>query len=236
VELNGKVALVTGAARRVGRAIAVELRRAGAEVVVHSHASPPETVAEVLRELPGALAYTADLRSPEACSALMEAVRARHGRLDLLVNSAAGYERAPFSEQGDALWEAMLGLNLIAPARLIRLGLPLGLVSVVNIVDVGAWQAWKNHAAYAASKAGLVQLTRCLGLELGPAVRVNAVAPGTVAFPPDFTPAEQRAVLARIPLGQVGSPEDVARAVRFLFAEDYLTGVILPVDGGSCLR
>ncbi|HEX2568423.1 MAG TPA: SDR family oxidoreductase [Polyangia bacterium] len=236
MELNGKVALVTGAARRVGRAIAEELGRAGATVVVHYHASPPEAVAEVERELPGALSLRADLRSPAACADLLEAVRARHGRLDLLVNSAAGYERGPFSSQGDELWEALLELNLIAPARLIRLALPLGLVAVVNIVDVAAWQPWRNHAAYAASKAGLVQLTRCLALELAPTVRVNGVAPGTVAFPPDFTAAEQRAVLARIPLAEVGSPGDVARAVRFLLAEDYLTGVILPVDGGAGLR
>lgn len=236
VVLNGKVALVTGAARRVGRSIAEELGRAGATVVVHYHASTPEVVAEVERELPGALAVSADLRAPAACAALLEAVQVRHGRLDLLVNSAAGYERGPFSAQGDDLWEAMLGLNLVAPARLIRLALPLGLVAVVNIVDVAAWQPWRNHAAYAASKAGLVQLTRCLALELAPTVRVNAVAPGTVAFPPDFTADEQRAALARIPLAEVGSPGDVARAVRFLLAEDYLTGVVLPVDGGSSLR
>lgn len=236
MELNGKVALVTGAARRVGRAIAEELGRAGATVVVHYHGSAPEVLAEIERELPGALTWRADLRSPAACAALLEGVRARHGRLDLLVNSAAGYERAPFSAQGDDLWEAMLGLNLVAPARLIRLALPLGLVAVVNIVDIAAWQPWRNHAAYAASKAGLVQLTRCLALELAPAVRVNAVAPGVAAFPPDFTPAEQQAVLARVPLAAMGAPADVARAVRFLLGEDYLTGVVLPVDGGASMR
>jgi pteridine reductase len=154
----------------------------------------------------------------------------------VLVNSAASYPRGPFAAQGDEVWEATLALNLVAPARLIRLALPLGLAAAVNIVDVAAWQPWKNHAAYAAAKAGLAHLTRCLALELAPSVRVNAVAPGTVAFPPDFGAAERRAIESRIPLARTGSPADVARAVRFLVEQDYLTGAVLPVDGGAGLR
>jgi NAD(P)-dependent dehydrogenase (short-subunit alcohol dehydrogenase family) len=235
MEVAGKVALVTGSARRVGRAIAEELGRAGAIVVVHHHASPDQAAA-VASSLPGAIALAADLTDPAACGALVDEIAARFGRIDLLCNSAAGYLRGPFREQGDRAWNDLLELNLAAPARLTRLALPRGLSSVVNIVDVAAWQAWRYHAAYAASKAGLAQLTRDLALELAPAVRVNAVAPGTVAFPADFTEEERAAVVARIPLGRVGAEADVARAVRYLFSEDFLTGVVLPVDGGASLR
>jgi pteridine reductase len=230
MELAGKIALVTGAARRVGLAIADELAAAGAQVVAHHHGSdaPPD------RRF--ALVHRADLRDPAACASLIEAARARFGRIDLLVNSAASYLRAPFADQDDAAWDDLYSLDLAAPARLIRLALPHGLSSVVNIVDVAARQPWKSHAAYAAMKAGLAQLTRNLALELAPSVRVNGVAPGTVAFPPDFTEEERARITARIPLGRTGAPADVARAVRFLAREDFLTGVILPVDGGASLR
>ena len=236
VRLDGKVALVTGGVRRVGRAIATELARAGALVVAHASLSSPEEAASLEREFPTLRVLRADLREPAASVNLIDEVRALHGRLDALVNSAASYPRGPFLEQGDDVWRDVLALNLEAPARLVRLGLPLGLAAVVNLVDVAAWQPWKNHAAYSAAKAGLAHLTRCLALELAPSVRVNGVAPGTVAWPPDLDEQKRASILSRIPLARVGAPEDVARAVRFLLEEDYLTGVILPVDGGSALR
>jgi pteridine reductase len=235
MELDGKVAVVTGGARRVGRAIAEELARAGAEVVIHFNAARAEAES-VAAGIPGALIVQADLSTPTGCAQLTDRAVAERGRIDLLVNSAAGYRRGAFADQGDEVWQEMLSLNLIAPARLIRLALPHRLSSVVNIVDVAAWQAWRNHAAYASSKAGLLQLTRDLALELAPGVRVNAVAPGTVAFPPDFTDGERAAVTSRIPLARIGAPTDVARAVRFLAGEPFLTGAVIPVDGGAALR
>ncbi|MSP58847.1 MAG: SDR family oxidoreductase [Myxococcales bacterium] len=235
MDLAGKVALVTGGARRVGRAIAFELSRAGAQLVIHFHESRAEAAAVAAKLATGSIVQ-ADLRDAAACRALIDAVHAQHGRLDLLINNAADYRRAPFAYEEEAAWSEQLALNLVAPARLVRLALPLGISSVVNIVDVAAWQPWKHHAAYAASKAGLVQLTRNLALELAPSVRVNAVAPGTVVFPPDFSDGEQDAIIRRIPLERIGDPADVARAVRFLCSEDYLTGVVLPVDGGAHLR
>jgi pteridine reductase len=181
------------------------------------------------------MTFAADLRAPAECAALVDAVAAKLGGIDLLVNSAAGYLRGPFAAQGDAAWRELLALNLEAPARLVRLALAHRLSSVVNIVDVAAWQPWSRHAAYASTKAALVQLTRNLALELAPSVRVTGVAPGTVAFPADFSDAERRAVTERIPLRRIGAPEDVARAVAFLAREEFLTGVILPVDGGAQL-
>lgn len=235
VSLAGKVALVTGGARRVGRAIVEELARRGANMVVHYHRSQAEAD-KLLAVHPDAFLFRADLRSAEGGQQLIEAIGRRFGRLDYLVNSAADYPRGAFVEQDDATWLATIELNLLAPARLSRLALGLGVTSIVNIADVAAWQPWRRHAAYAASKAALVQLTRCLALELAPAVRVNAVAPGTVAFPDDFDETARHAILRGIPLGHVGTPEDVARAVRFLLEEDFVTGSVLTIDGGAALR
>jgi pteridine reductase len=120
--------------------------------------------------------------------------------------------------------------------RLCRAAVAAGATCLINIVDVGAWQPWPNYLAYSTSKAGLLHLTRCLALELAPRVRVNAVAPGTVAFPDDWDEERRARQLERIPLGRAGEPADVARAVRFLVENEYLTGVCLPVDGGSGLR
>jgi pteridine reductase len=234
VDLAGKIALVTGAGRRVGRAIAEELGRAGARVAVHHHRSRAGAE-ELAAALPGAFVVAGDLRTAAGCRALLDDVGREGGALHLLVNSAAGYLRGPFADESEETWDEMLALNLRAPARLIRGALPLGLAAVVNVVDVAAERPWRRHAAYAASKAALAHLTRCLALELAPSVRVNAVAPGTVAFPPDFGEPERRAITSRIPLGRIGAPADVARAARFLLEEDYLTGVVLPVDGGAAL-
>jgi len=229
--LTGKTAIVTGAARRVGRAIAEELAAAGARLILHHHDSRNEAEA-LARTLPDAQAVQADLRDPAAPARLVAAV----GRVDLLVNSAADYLRTPLAELGDEQWAQLLALNLSAPMRLCRAAVPAGVSAIVNIVDVAAWQPWPAWSAYAATKAALLQLSRCLALELAPAVRVNAVAPGTVLFPDDWDAARRAAFEARIPLGRAGAPADVARAVRFLCEQDYLTGVCLPVDGGAGLR
>jgi pteridine reductase len=235
MSLSGKVVLVTGAARRVGRAIAEELARAGATVAIH-HRDSDADAASLHASLPGSIVLKEDLRDPLAPARLVAATVKSLGRLDLLVNSAAGYARTPLAALADDEWDAMLALNLTAPMRLIRAGVPAGVRAIVNIVDVGAWQPWPNYLAYSTSKAGLLHLTRCLALELAPAVRVNAVAPGTVAFPQDWSDDRRARQTERIPLKRVGEVSDVARAVRFLMSEEYLTGVCLPVDGGSGLR
>ena len=234
MKLDGKFILVTGAGRRVGRAIAEDLGGAGAFVVLHYHGSRVET-AQLAAKLPRSLVVRADLRRAPGCQAVLDAIRKHCGRLDAIVNSAASYARGPFAYETEEVWAEMLSLNLLAPARLTRGALGLGISAVVNIADVAADKPWKHHAAYSASKAALVHLTRCLALELAPAVRVNAVAPGTVAFPAGFSEAERSAITHRIPLGRTGEPADVARAVRHLLVEDYLTGVVLPVDGGAAL-
>ena len=235
MDLSGKTALVTGGARRVGRAIVEELARAGARVAIHHHDSAREAD-ELARTLDGAIVVSADLSDASSPARLVDEVTQRLGSIELLVNSAAGYRRTPLAELTDEHWDAMLALNLSAPMRLIRAAVPAGARAIVNILDVAAWQPWPNYLAYSTAKAGLWHLTRCLALELAPNVRVNAVAPGTVAFPDDWTAERRASQLARIPLARSGAPADVARAVRFLLTEDYLTGVCIPVDGGAGLR
>jgi pteridine reductase len=222
MELAGKTALVTGAARRVGRAIADELSRAGARVITHAHTSHAD--------------IKADLRDAQAAQFVIEETVKLTGRLDVLVNSAAGYARTPLAQMSDDDWRQMMALNLDAPMRLMRAAVPAGVACIVNIVDVGAFQPWPNYLAYSTSKAALLHLSRCLALELAPKVRVSCIAPGTVAFPDDWDEARRANQLKKTPLQREGNPQDVARAVRFLAENDYLTGVCLPVDGGAGLR
>jgi pteridine reductase len=239
MSLAGKTALITGGARRVGRAIVEELARAGCRVVIHHASSDAEAAA-----LASGLAtpdYTpavvrADLRARDAARAVVEAARSATGRLDILVNSAAAYTRTPLATLDDEVWHDLFELNLAAPMRLMREAAAAGVGAIVNIVDVAAWQPWPNWSAYATSKAALLHLSRCLALELAPKTRVNCIAPGTVIFPDDWDANRRAAQLRKIPLAREGSPADVARATRYLCEEDYLTGVCIPVDGGAGLR
>lgn len=225
-----KVALVTGAGVRVGAAIARHLARQGWQVAGHYLRHRPRGLAAALQ---------ADLSTPDGPDALAAAFRARFGRLDLLVNGAAGFDERPLADTDAAAWDAQLDLNARAPLLLTRALAPLlrrAGGSVVNVADVGGGLvAWRGFAAYCASKAALVRITECLALELAPRVRVNAVAPGTVLWPEHYPAARRRALAARIPLGRAGTPEDVAAAVLFLAEAPYVTGVVLPVDGGRRL-
>lgn len=239
-ELAGRVALVTGAGVRVGRAIAEELGRAGARVAVHyaRSAAGARVAARAIQAAGGpdaARVFTADLSAPENAAALVADVVRWAGRLDVLVCSAAAFDRRPFEEIDARAWRDMMALNLEAPFRLAQAAAPhlrrRGGV-IVNILDVAAFHAWKGYAHYGTAKAGLAMLTRILALELAPRVRVVAVAPGTVAFPDDYPEADRARILARIPLGRAGAPSDVARAVRYLCSADYVTGSVVTVDGG----
>lgn len=236
-ELQGKRALVTGAAVRVGRAIALALGEAGCDVAVHYRTSSAEaerTAAE-LRAL-GVRAPLVQGDQGLAPEAIVLEAAAALGGLDLLVCSASAFEQLPAESISRAQFEAMLAANLVGPFFLMQAAHPhlrAARGSIVNLVDLcGTTQAWRGYAHYAASKAGLAQLTRQLALEWAPEVRVNAVAPGTVLFP-ESMPGEERArIERRIPLGHAGTPEDVARAVLYLAAAPFVSGQVLAVDGG----
>jgi pteridine reductase len=224
------VALVTGAGVRVGQAIALELLRHGWTVAAHFRSHPPPRGTEPLR---------ADLAAEGGPEALARAFRLRFSRLDLLVNSAAGFEERRLQAIDAAAFDSQMDLNARAPLLLSRALHPLlrrSGGSIVNVADVGGGLvAWPRYAAYAASKAALVRITECLALELAPRVRVNAVAPGTVLWPEGVPASRRRELARRIPLRRAGRPEDVAEAVRYLASASYVTGAVLPVDGGRRL-
>jgi pteridine reductase len=215
---------------RLGEAIARDLARAGWTVAAHWRSHRPRGFAAALQ---------ADLARPDGPAALAAAFRARFRRLDLLVNSAAAFDAIPAAKTDAAAFDAQMDLNARAPLLLVRALLPLlrrGRGAVVNVADVGGGLVpWRGYAAYCASKAALVRLTEVLALELAPEVRVNAVAPGTVLWPESYPPARRRVLAARIPLRRAGTPADVARAVRFLADAPFVTGAVLPVDGGRHL-
>jgi pteridine reductase len=177
----------------------------------------------------------ADLEDRAGARALVDEAAARLGGVDLLVPSAAGYERLAFGAVDDAAWDRMLALNLTAPFVLAHRAAPLlraACGSIVFITCASATVPFRNHLPYVVSKGGLRHLARVLALELAPEVRVNAVAPGTVLPPDDMTPAQIDQIRGRIPLGRLGSPEDIAEAVVFLARAPFVTGQELQVDGG----
>lgn len=239
-DFTGRVALVTGGARRLGAGIVRELHARGMRVIIHYRGSDADARAlqaelDAVREGDAAL-VAADLAVPETPQRLVEFARERFGRLDLLVNNASLFHPTPLSALTRAEWDTMLGVNLAAPVFLVQAAAQLLAEqggSVVNLTDAHLVQPRVKHAAYVAAKAGLAALTQALARELAPAVRVNAVAPGALLWPePEPAATVKEKVLARIPLGRLGTPADIGRAVAYLAAETYLTGVTIPVDGG----
>lgn len=233
--LSGQVILVTGGARRIGQAICEELWAHGATVAIHYHQST--LAAQALAERLGdrAVVICADLRDRTATETMFAELGSRLGRVSGLVNSAAVFEKTPIETLSDEKWDEVLALNLTAPRRCMQLAIAAGACAIVNIVDVGAIQPWRGYSAYGVAKAGLLHLTRIVAKELRGQVRVNAVAPGLVLLPEDVAPAERARLLGKTAGPPPGSPQDVARAVRYLLCEPFVTGVCLPVDGGQSL-
>lgn len=232
--MKGKVVLVTGAAKRIGRAIAVDLGSEGARVAVHYGRSRQEAEETVRLAGDGARAFGADLRSTKEIGCLSEEVYRSMGRIDFLVNNAALFGRTPFFETTEEEWDRFHDVNLKgaffltqAVARVMKEG------AIVNIADTGGVRLWPGYLAYGASKAGLVALTRGLARALAPKIRVNGVLPGPMLPPEgegDLETLDEAA--SKTLLKRPGRPEDVARAVRFLIESPYVTGALLPVDGG----
>ena len=246
-ETNDRVALVTGAAVRVGRAIAAELARAGWRVWLHHFrsASQAQSLADALEAirqdtvLGSPRADLADERSrADLCDEILAPSGPAGGRLDLLINNAASFERGPFLQRTDADLRRVLEVNLVAPLSLARRLAPTlerHRGSIINIVDQGAHHPWRGRIDHSLAKAALDNATRGLAAELAP-IRVNAISPGTVMWPDDADHAPGSAtrehLLRRIPLHREGTPEDVARAVTFLADSPYIDGATLVVDGG----
>lgn len=238
---NRKVALITGGAVRVGRALSLGMADAGFDVVVHyrSSAGPAREVSRRIEAMGRrALLVQGDVSRPGTAADAAEAVRREFGRLDLLVNSASSFRSADLMEIGEEEWDEVLGVNLKGPFLMVKALAPMlraASGSVVNVLDLSAFQPWTGRPHHAVSKAGLLHLTKIMARVLAPTVRVNAIAPGTVLPPDDFDEDDLERERERTVLGTLGSPEDVVRTVLFLAASPFITGEVIVVDGGRGL-
>jgi NAD(P)-dependent dehydrogenase (short-subunit alcohol dehydrogenase family) len=239
VELRGATALVTGGAHRLGRAIGLALAEAGANVAFtywSSAAAARDTCRALEERGVRALALRADAADDRQMAATLARVRRTFSRLDVWVANAGVFRRTPLASATPADWDDMMRLNFatfLVPAR--RIG-PLmarqGGGCIVALGDVAALQPWADYLPYCVAKRAVVAHALWLARALAPAVRVNVVAPGPVLFPPGFPAAARRREIARTLLRRAGSAADIAQAVRYLVSADYVTGVVLPVDGG----
>jgi pteridine reductase len=241
MNLQGKVALVTGAGRRVGRVIALAFAAKGARVAVHYNTSVSEArrVAAAVKSLSGADAdvFRANLLDAKAPAKLADAVARRFGGIDILINSASAYEKTPFPSASAADWDLLMTVNARAPFFLAQACAPYlkrsGEGSVINIVDWSAHRPYVDYGPYCASKAALLCVNKILAKALAPEVRVNAILPGPVLAPKDMGEGEKRKMSEATLLKRLGTPEAVARACLYLAeTADYSTGAELTVDGG----
>lgn len=242
IDLSGQTALITGAAKRVGRVIAASLADWGVNIVVHYNTSRAEAeslTTELKKRGVGAWALQASLEDPAQIETMWRRAldSAPGGQLSLLVNNASIFPEDTLDTLSLQSLEKNLGINALAPLRLIRLFADQEQPGcVVNLLDSRLGGYMRKHVSYALSKRMLFDLTRMLALELAPRVRVNAVAPGMILPPEGESGQELERLAARAPLGRWGEPEDVANAVIFLLQNDYLTGQVIFVDGGAFIK
>jgi 3-oxoacyl-[acyl-carrier protein] reductase len=239
--LSGQVALVTGAGRRIGRAIALSLASAGADVVVNYRRSRKEAesaVREIRRLEARSIALRADVARPAEVRAMFRAVERRFGRLDVLVNNAALFFPVKWDELTEKDWDRILGSNLkgtfFCAQAAARLMMRRRSGRIINLSSLGAFKAWPDYMHYCSSKAGVVMLTRCLAKALAPHIQVNSVAPGTILFPGEKRTGVLERVIRSIPLQKPGRAEDIAGMVLYLATcGGYITGQTFLVDGGQ---
>jgi len=242
MEIEGKTALVTGSARRIGRATVMELGRRGARIAVHYRSSEAEAhdVVSALKNLGcDAGAFQADLTSPESIERLARSVAEQFGSVDILVNNASVFDKGSLEDSTPELWDEQMNTNARAPffvaqsvSRFMR---NRGQGKIVNLADPAGEAVWTGYFPYSVSKAALLAVTRGLARALAPAIQVNAVAPGPVHFPENYTAEQKELAVSRTLLKREGSADDVVRAIVFLIENDYITGEVLHVDGGRHL-
>ena len=238
-QLDGQVALVTGAAKRIGRSIALRFAAEGAAVVVNYNSSKKEAEA-VVREIRAlgskAVAVQANVSRRVEVKRLFAAVRKHFGRLDILVNNAGEFFPVKFEEITDAQWDGILDTNLKSQFLCAQAAAPVmkrqGRGRIINLSSLGGLLPWPSYTHYCVSKAGSIMLTRCLARALGPEILVNSIAPGTIQFPGDPPDGDY---IQRVPLHRTGTGEDIADAALYLATASFVTGQILVVDGGRTL-
>lgn len=239
--LAGKVALVTGAAKRIGRSVALRLASEGADVVVNyrgSQREADEVVAEIAAMGRRAVALQADVARRADVTAMFAAVEMEFGRLDILVNNAGMFFSAKFEELTEEQWDRILDTNLKSQFLCCQAAAPLlrrsGQGRIVNFASLGGLLAWPSYTHYCVSKAGVIMLTRCLARALAPDITVNAIAPGTISFEGD-APELAEDFVRRAPLQRTGTAKDIDDAVLFLTQSPFITGQVIVVDGGRTL-
>lgn len=239
-QLTGRVALVTGSAKRLGRAVALRLAGEGADVIVHHRSSPAEAeqvVAAIASLGRRAVSLAADLSLVSEIQKLFDQAANHFGRLDILVNCAANFLHSEFEATTEQLWDSALDTNLKAPFFCSQAAAPFLKKTrgvIINFADIGGFLGWPAYIPHSVSKAGIIMLTRVLAKTLAPEVRVNAIAPGTITMPGD--PPEWEADYIKLaPLKRTGTPSDIASAVLFLAQSQFITGQVLVVDGGRTL-
>jgi NAD(P)-dependent dehydrogenase (short-subunit alcohol dehydrogenase family) len=239
--LTGKVALVTGAAKRIGRNVALRLASEGADVIVNYRSSKTdaeEVVAQISSMGRRAIAIQADVARRAEVREMFAAVEKEFGGLDILVNNVGMFFPAKFEDLTEEQWDTILDTNLKsqflcsqAAAAMLRRS---GHGRIINFASLGGILAWPSYTHYCVSKAGVIMLTRCLARALAPDITVNAIAPGTISFPDD-SPELAEGYIRRTPLGRTGTPEDIEGAVMFLAQSPFVTGQVIVVDGGRSL-
>ncbi len=242
MEAKGKVALVTGGARRLGRELSLALAGAGCDVVVNYSKSALEAQ-DVVRVIVAlgrkGIPVQADVGRAADVQRMMEVIQEVCGRLDIVVNNASTFENVPLLEITEEGWDRVMAVNLKGPFLVSQAAEPLlrahrrGLI--VNLVDLAGIETWPAYGHHGVSKAGLLHLTRVLARGFAPDIRVNAIAPGTVLPPADYSPAQVESLRGRTPLQRIGTPADVVKALLYLIEADYVTGEIMMVDGGRLL-
>jgi 3-oxoacyl-[acyl-carrier protein] reductase/pteridine reductase len=251
--LEGQVALITGAAKRIGRSIALRLAAEGAKIAVNFRRSEADAAA-LVREIeknygvpvqgdggagnegPAAIAIQADVSLRVDVARMFAAVERQFGRLDILVNNAGTFFSARFEDLTDEQWDGILNANLRSQFLCAQAAAPImkrqGRGHIINLSSLGGMLPWPSYTHYCVSKAGVIMLTKCLARALGPEILVNSVAPGTIQFPGE-PPDEE--YIRRVPLHRTGTGDDIADAVAYFAASDFVTGQIIAVDGGRTL-
>jgi 3-oxoacyl-[acyl-carrier protein] reductase/pteridine reductase len=239
--LAGKVALVTGAAKRIGRSVALRLASEGADVVVNYRSSKTEAdevAAQIAAMGRRAAAVQADVAKKTDVTALFAAVEKEFGRLDILVNNAGMFFPAKFEELNEEQWDRILNTNLKSQFLCSQAAAPMlrrsGQGRIVNFASLGGLLAWPAYTHYCVSKAGVIMLMRCLARALAPEITVNAIAPGTISFAGD-APELAEDFIRRAPLHRTGTAKDIDDAVVFLAQSPFITGQVIVVDGGRTL-
>jgi NAD(P)-dependent dehydrogenase (short-subunit alcohol dehydrogenase family) len=237
MDISGKVALITGSSKRIGRETALELARRGAHVAIHYRSDEPGA-RETLRLVEEASAvgalFRAELTDAAEVDRMLSGIEVKFGRLDILVNNASVFDRATFEETTPELWDSQMDSNAKAPFfiahRAARLMREQG--RIINLVDVAGEAVWTGYLAYSVSKAALIAVNRGLAKALAPNILVNGVAPGPVLFPEYYTQDQKHLAIERTLLKRAGSASDIVHAIVFLIESDYITGEVIHVDGG----